>query len=158
MICTFFGHRNAPKEIEQTLYSIIDNLIKKHNVRSYYVGNQGNFDYIVYRVLVKMAERYDIKYRVVLAYMPINNSFEYIEYFDTIIPDGIEKVPKRYAINYRNKWLIKKSDIVITYVNDTIASNAANFKGIAERQGKTIINICDDLTITVTNCKCFDAK
>lgn len=35
---------------------------------------------------------------------------------------------------------------------------AADFKGIAERQGKTIINICDDLTITVANCKCFDAK
>ena len=47
--CTFFGHRDAPKKIESDLYFVLNELVKKHNVDSFYVGNNGNFDHIVRR-------------------------------------------------------------------------------------------------------------
>ncbi len=59
----------------------------------------------------------------------------------TILPEGIETVPRRFAINYRNKWMLGKSDIVITYVTRNIGG-AWEFKQLAEKQDKTVVNLC----------------
>ena len=142
MTCTFFGHRNAPKEIEPTLRSTLIDLIENHDVKLFYVGNHGGFDAMVRRVLKDLAEKYDITYHVVLAYMPgKKDEFSYEDYSDTIFPDGIESVPKRFAITYRNKWMIDHSDYVVTYVTNHIGSGAAQFKELAEKKEKIVINI-----------------
>ena len=145
MTCTFFGHRNAPKEIEPTLRSTLIDLIENHYVNLFYVGNHGNFDGMVRRVLKDLAEKYDISYYVVLAYMPGKHSeLSCEDCYDTILPEGIETVPKRFAINYRNKWMIEQSDCVVTYVTNHIGSGAAQFKEMAEKRGKNVINLSDD--------------
>ena len=38
MTVTFFGHRDAPKEIEPTLRTTLINLIEQENAREFYVG------------------------------------------------------------------------------------------------------------------------
>lgn len=48
MVCTFFGHKDTPKEIEPTLRSTLIDLIENKNVNVFYVGNNGNFDTIYY--------------------------------------------------------------------------------------------------------------
>lgn len=58
----------------------------------------------------------------------------------TIIPDGIETVPKKFAINYRNSWMIEQSDYVVTYVNSSVGG-AAKFKKQAEKKNKIVINL-----------------
>ena len=97
---------------------------------------------MVYRTLKDLAQTYPITYHVVLAYIPsqksVNNMYDDDE---TILPDNIEAVPKRFAIIFRNKWMIRQSDYVITYVTERIASGAAQFKELAERQGRNIINL-----------------
>ncbi len=139
-VCTFFGHRIVPKEIEPTLRSTLIDLIINHNVNLFYVGNHGEFDSMVRRVLRELSTEYPIRYYVVLAYMPEKRSgIDPTDYSDTILPDGIETVPKRFAINYRNKWMIDQSDFVVTYVTHDSASVAAQFKRLAERKGKMII-------------------
>ena len=52
-----------------------------------------------------------------------------------------ETVPKRFAIFYRNKWMIERSDYVVTYVTHQIGSGAAQFKELAEKQGKIVIEL-----------------
>ena len=47
LTCTFFGHKDTPKEIEPTLRSTLVDLIENKNVLKFYVGNHGNFDYMV---------------------------------------------------------------------------------------------------------------
>lgn len=37
--------------------------------------------------------------------------------------------------------MIEQSDFVITHVTNHIASGAAQFKALAEKQGKTVINL-----------------
>ena len=49
--CTFFGHRNTPENAEEPLRKILIQLIEKESVSLFYVGNQGNFDRIVRKVL-----------------------------------------------------------------------------------------------------------
>ncbi len=141
LTCTFFGHKDAPKEIEPMLSSTIVELIENKNVFNFYVGNHGNFDYMVKRCLIELKNFYHINYAVVMAYLPGKKYYSDDESFiDTIIPNGIETVPRKFAINYRNKWMIEQSDYVVTYVNRNIGG-AAWFKELAERKKKTIINI-----------------
>lgn len=140
MVCTFFGHRDTPKEIEPTLRSTLIDLIENRNVDLFYVGNNGNFDSMVYRQLEDLSKDYPIKYYVVLAYMSVNKQINDIFNDHTIIPEGIETIPKRFAISYRNKWMINQSDIVVTYVTRPFGG-AAQFKEQAEKQGKTIYSV-----------------
>ena len=138
MKVTFFGHRDAPKEIEPTIRRTLINLIEQENATDFYVGNNGNFDMMVYRLLQEMSQMYDIKYSVVLAYLPDNR--EYNNLTNTIYPEGIETVPKRFAISWRNKWMLKQADTVITYATHP-SSGAWEFEKLAVKQGKRVINI-----------------
>ena len=67
----FFGHRNTPQDIIPVLHGVLIDLIENQGADTFYVGNQGGFDSIVYSELKKLAEIYPhIDYSVVLAYMP----------------------------------------------------------------------------------------
>ena len=134
---TFFGHRDTPKETEPALRLTLIDLIENKNTTVFYVGNHGNFDAMVRRQLEDLSKIYPIKYYVVLAYMPSKND-ESDEH--SILPEGIETVPRRFAINYRNKWMLNKSDIVVTYVTHNFGG-AWRFKEMAERLEMMIIKL-----------------
>ena len=141
MRCTFFGHRDAPSKMEGTIRETIERLISE-GVTCFYVGNNGNFDSMVHRQLKQLREKYPhIRYYVVLAYMPTEKyEFDTTDYGETIYPEGLESVPPRFAISKRNQWMVEKSEIVVAYVKYS-TGGAAQAKKIAERKGKTIINI-----------------
>lgn len=141
MVCTFFGHKDTPKEIEPTLRSTLIDLIENKNVTVFYVGNNGSFDTMVRRQLEDLSHTYPITYSIVLAYLPTKKS-EYDDYTNTILPEGIEIKPKRFAISYRNKWMVEQADIVVTYVTHSFGG-AAKFKELAEKQGKIIIELSE---------------
>ena len=137
MNCTFFGHANAPSEIKSRLKEVITKLIENRGVDRFYVGNHGNFDRMALAVLKELSEVYpQIDYCVVYAYLPQDCD----DFLHTVYPEGIETVPKRFAINYRNNWMIHQSDIVITFVVKSYGG-AAEFKKIAEKQGREIIEL-----------------
>lgn len=143
MTCTFFGSRDISQEkIEKPLTEVLTNLIENHNVDNFYVGNQGNFDFLVQKQLKKLKLIYPhINYGIALAYMPKSKEeYPTIDYSKTFVPDGIEIGPTKFAIDRRNRWLIKNSDYIITCVRGSIGG-AAKYKEIAERKGKTIICI-----------------
>lgn len=138
MICTFFGHKNAPDDIKPMLYDVLCDLIENHQADLFYVGNQGRFDFLVKSLLISLKEKYPhIRYYVVLAYLPQNND---IDYSDTIYPEMLERIPKKYAISRRNKWLVQISDTVITYVTHSFGG-AAQFRELAEKLNKNVINL-----------------
>lgn len=140
MTCTFFGHRIVCDKIESVLRSALMELIQTRGATLFYVGDSGAFDAMVRRVLKELSARYPITYYTVLAYMPEKKK-DFEDDSDTIFPEGIETVPKRFAVSYRNKWMIRQSDYVVTYVTHNINSGAAQFKRLAEKQGKTVIEI-----------------
>lgn len=90
--------------------TLID-LIENKNVTVFYVGNNGSFDFMVHRQFEELSQTYHITNSVVLAYIPGKKS-EYDDFSNTILPEGIETVPKRFAISYRNKWMIFYHKIV----------------------------------------------
>ena len=144
MTCTFFGHKDTPKETEPTLRSTLTDLIENKKVDTFYVGNNGNFDNMVSTILSEFSLTYPIKYYIALAYLPKKET-ENTEH--TILPEGIETVPPRFAISYRNKWMIEKSDYVVTCVNHS-CGGAAQFKELAKKKGKAVIE-CYKSALTV---------
>ena len=136
--CTFFGHRDTPENAEEPLRKILIQLIEKESVSLFYVGNQGNFDRIVRKVLKFFKQIYPhITYYVVLAYFP-NSTQE--DCTDTIYPDGLEWTPPKFAIDKRNRWMLERSDFVVSYVVHTFGG-AGKFMELAEKKGKTVINL-----------------
>lgn len=137
MNCTFFGHADAPDEIEKKLEEVIKNLIKSGKADTFYVGTHGSFDKMAYKTVLKLSKEYPIKIYAVLSAIPVKKTEAYKE---TIVPEGLENVPPKFGIEYRNKWMIERSDYVVTYVNRSFGG-AAKFKALAERRGKKVINI-----------------
>lgn len=144
-ICTFFGHRDCPNSIKPKLHDVLKDLIEKEKVDLFYVGNHGAFDAMVRTQLRELEQRYpNIRYAVVLAYLPQKSSeFDPQDFSDTIFPEGIETVPKRFAISWRNRWMLKQADYVVTYVTHSWGG-AAQFAEMAKRQHKIVINILPD--------------
>ena len=142
--CTFFGHRDCPSSIKSKLRKVLIDLIESHAVDMFYVGQQGAFDSMVRSVLKELVSLYPhINYAVVLERIPPKrDQFDTRDYSDTMLPEGIETVHPRFAISWRNKWMIKHSDYVVTYITHSWGG-AAQFAEVAERQGKTIFPILE---------------
>ena len=140
--CTFFGHRDIEKDIEPEIITILEKLIIYKGVDNFYVGNQGNFDKMVIKILGELSKKYcNIKYNVVLAYMPgKRGAGEKLEIPNSIYPEGLEKCPPRAAIKKRNLWMLKKSQVVVCAVKSSIG-NSAEMMALAQRQGKYVVNI-----------------
>ena len=136
--CTFFGHRDCPESIKPRLREALVDLITNQGVDMFYVGHQGQFDAMVRSTLRELKREYlQIDYAVVLAYMP-GKKTEYDDYSDTMLPEGIESVHPHYAISWRNNWMLRQSDYVVTYVTRSWGG-AAQFVDKAKRAGKMLI-------------------
>ncbi len=145
MTCCFFGHSNCPDNIRQNLKDEIVKIMGGPENVMFYVGHQGQFDSMVRSILKELIkEGMEVNYAVVLAYMP-GGKYEFDsqdEYADTMFPEGLENVHPKYAISWRNNWMISKSDIVICYVMYH-TGGAYQFVEKARRKGKEIINLAD---------------
>ena len=134
-----FWSQGLTKKIEPILNLTVENLIKNCGVTEFYIGNHGNFDAMARRVLEDFSSLYPITYSIVLAYLPEHKN-EYDTLRNTIYPEGIETVPKRFAISRRNKWMIEQADFVVTYVTCNFGG-AWQFKRLAEKSAKKVIEL-----------------
>ena len=140
MTCTFFGHKDAPDAIYPKLLKVIEELFLERNVDRFLVGTHGIFDSLALKALRELKKKYPLLvYGVVLAYMPDANHYQE---FETVFPEGIEVVPKRFAITYRNEWMVRASDVVVCYI-DHSWGGASQFVEMATKQGKEIINLAE---------------
>ena len=141
--CTFFGHRDCPLAIKPKVREILIDLVENQSVDMFYVGRNGAFDLLVRSVLRELVREYpQINYAVVLERLPEKNNESQENFSDTILPEGIEKVPPRFAISWRNKWMLRQSDCVVTYITHSWGG-AAQYESMAALQKKKIINLAE---------------
>ncbi len=138
--CTFFGHRQCHGLDSGCVCDAVEALIGQ-GVDTFYVGNQGQFDALVYRCLKQLQQSYGhIRFFVVLAYFPTEKEKMY-DFSETIFPEKVGSAPAKFAIDRRNKWMLEKADWVICYVR-VPWGGAYKFAELAEKQGKRVINLC----------------
>ena len=142
--CTFFGHHDCPSSIKSKLREVLIDLIENHAVDMFYVGQQGVFDSMVRSILRELVSTYPhINYAVVLERMPQKkDELDLYDYSDTMLPEGIETIHPRFAISWRNRWMLKQSDYVITYITHSWGG-AAQFANTAQKQKKVVLNLAD---------------
>ena len=138
-ICCLFGHRDCFALEESFLADALESQIAK-GVHTFYVGNHGYFDTQARKILRKLQKQYPhIQYAVVLAYLPEKQK-AYDDYADTIYPEGLESVPRRFAITKRNQWMIRQADVCICYINRTWGGAYTSVKS-GKKKGLEIINL-----------------
>ena len=137
--CTFFGHRDCPSSIKLKLREVLVDLIENYGVDLFYVGRQGAFDGLVHTMLKELALTYPhIRYAVVLERMPsMKDSYDHS---NTLLPEGIEVIHPRYAIDFRNRWLIRNCDYAVCYITRSFG-NAVKYACSAEKHGKELIRL-----------------
>jgi len=143
-VCSFFGHRDAGEHVRPALYAEIERSITGRGMDTFYVGDYGNFDRMASGILHEMKERYPhISVFRVLAYLPTKARDQpSADQMPTLFPDGLELVPRRYAIARRNRWIADASDIIIAYV---VASYGGAYDALkyARQKHKAIVNIAE---------------
>ncbi len=119
-IC-FFGHSSffEREEIRVRLELILKDYVSQSECE-FFFGGYGNFDDMAYSVVAGLRSDFAIKKAFVTPYITESYSKNHLEYrknlFDVIIYPELERVPYRFAISARNKWMVEQSDVVIGYV------------------------------------------
>lgn len=139
--CFFIGSRYAPNSIKQQLTEIIEKHITEYNVTTFTVGHYGAFDNLVKNVLQETKKHHTNIKLYLLAPYALDKKIEAPENFDgTFYPEGLESVPKHYAIVQANRYMIQHSDYLIAYAHSV--GNSQNFvKYAKQREKKGLIKI-----------------
>ncbi len=142
--CTFFGHRIVSEKAKGDIRKAVIRLIEKDRVELFLVGNEGGFNKTVQRLLKELEAIYpNIRYGLVFACRHKKDKSSHCT--NAIFPKGLENVPKKYAVAYRNRWMIERSDCAVVYVNKKFG-RSLRFKEFAQEQGLKVINVAKHKT------------
>ena len=120
MIITFCGHADFQKtnEREKQLLSFLEKTIGDHAVK-FYLGGYGAFDEFAYECCKKYKRTHiNVDLTLVIPYFHFEKSKvnDYFEKYDEIIYPPIEDKPPKFAIVYRNQYMIDEADLVVAHV------------------------------------------
>ena len=137
--CTFFGHRDAPAEIKPALRQAVIDLIESEKVDYFLVGHNGGFDRMVLGVLRELCSVYSFRYAVVVERL---NCPDVEDWRETLLPEGLETVPPKFAIWHRNKWMVEQAAYVVVYVTRPFGG-AARFAQMAKGKKKRVVALAE---------------
>ena len=149
MTACFFGHRNTDSSITTILRFEIEKHIEK-GANVFYVGGDGNFDIIATDILRELQEKHShISVYRILAYLPTEkDEYSFKQHERTIFPESLEFVPRRFAIKFRNRWMVEQSDFVIAYIQLNYGGAYEAMK-YAERKNKKITELSPNILYLV---------
>lgn len=146
MIISFFGHRdfNKDDQYEKVLLKALEDYIENDEA-VFYFGGYGAFDDFAYRCCKKYKKLHP---NAALVYITPYITLEYQKThlkeisrnYDNVLYPDIENKPLKFAITYRNKWMVKQSDLVIVHVSRSIGGAYAAYQ-YALKSGKRVINL-----------------
>ena len=140
--CFLFGHRRVEEELFQRLAACVAEHAERLGVGEFLVGTRGGFDAMAARA-VRDAKKTcpEIRLTLLLAYCPLGAALP--EGFDgALFPEGIERVPPRYAIARANRYALEHSDCAIAYARYP-AGNAWRLLERARRRGLPAVNLAE---------------
>ena len=148
MVVAFCGHAKfcKTKEYEQQIRAFLEEKVGEQPA-DMYLGGYGNFDIFAYECCKKYKETHpNVSLVFVTPYLSVEYQKNHLAYqktrYDSIIYPKIEDKPKRYAITYRNKYMVEKADFVVAYITHDWGGAYATYKH-AKRKGKEIFNLAD---------------
>lgn len=146
MIVTFFGHADF-RESEKHRKKVLNFLEEKigEKTADIYLGGYGNFDNFAYNCCYQYKKSHPntslffITPYITFEYQKSRLNIEKYRYDGIIYPE-IESKPLKFAISYRNKWMVLHADIIVAYVNRH-RGGAYSALTYAKRLKKEIFNL-----------------
>lgn len=146
MIIAFCGHAqfDRTEECEQKILSFLEEKAGDQRVEMY-LGGYGDFDNFAYDCCKKYQRTHsEVSLLLITPYMTPEYQKNHLAYqrlrYDGIIyPEIEDKLPK-YAISYRNKWMVEKADYVIAYIDHDWGGAYQTYQH-AKRKGKLVFNL-----------------
>ena len=135
--CFFIGHREAGENLLPYLTDTVGQLITSCGVTRFYVGGYGNFDRLSGKAVIALKNIFpDIRLFLVIPYHPAERPVATPQGYDgTHYPQGMESVPRKFAIVRANRRIIDECDYLVAFVWHP-ASNAREFLEYARRREK----------------------
>ena len=139
--CFFIGHRDAPGELLPAVREAAERLIREEGVTDFYVGSRGNFDRMAAAAVRGLRENYpEVRLCLVLAYLPATGSALPEGFTDSVFPEGLERVPRRYAILRANRVMADTCEYLIAYAPHA-TGNARKVVEYASWSGREVIEL-----------------
>ena len=146
MIVTFCGHSefDCTEEYEKRILEVLEEYVGDSPAQMY-LGGYGGFDEFAYRCCREYKKTHPkislifITPYLTESYQQNRLSFEKEKYDEIIYPE-IEDVPLRFAITYRNKWMIERADLVVCGITHDWGGAYKSY-AYAKQKNKRIINI-----------------
>ena len=151
----FFGHRyiDNPFKVEELLEEQIRKLINEKEYVDFLVGRNGEFDQCVSSTVLRVRKnvRDDNSALVLMLPYPtaeyLNNEEYFHDYYtDVEISYEASKAHPKSAIQIRNREMVDRADLIICYVKENVGGAYSTIK-YAKRQGKSIINLAENIVI-----------
>ena len=122
MIVTFCGHSDfvQTQEYEGKILDFLEEKIGDASAELY-LGGYGSFDAFARRCGKKFQETHpNTKLIFITPYITIDYQKNHLDYnkdlYDEILYPNLEDKPLKFAISYRNKWMVEQADYVIAYI------------------------------------------
>ena len=143
--CCGFGHRIVLMNVDTALRKALYDLIENQGVTRFLTGGMGEFDELFARAVCSMRIKYpQIQLCLVVPYLTkrLNDQKDLFSslYDEIILPAELEGANKKAAIPLRNRWMVDRSDFVISAVHRDFGG-AYEAVAYAERKGVRIIRI-----------------
>ena len=133
--CFFIGHRNAPEALRPLLDDAVERHITEYGVCEFVAGHYGRFDYMAASAVQRAKERHpEVTLTLLLPYYPFDHDTK--GYDRTYYPEGMETVPKPFAIVRANEHMIKTCDYLICYDAGLAGNTGKLVKRALRRQKK----------------------
>lgn len=147
--CFMIGHRECMGDILPRVEAAAEWVVQEKGVDTFFIGHYGGFDRIAAAAIRQVKQRNpQVKLVMVLPYHPASRPIELPNGFDeSYYPEGMERVPLRYAIVQANRRMVDQADFLIVAVSHP-ASNAKAITDYAARRGKPIVNVLDETAKT----------
>ena len=142
MIITFCGHSDffESDKYKKLLIDILEREIGACYAEMY-LGGYGGFDSFAYACCKEFkSQRPNVSLVFITPYLNVDPIL--VQNYDSVIYPALEDKPKRYAISYRNKFMVEKADLIIAYINHDWGGAYKTYE-YAMRKNKRIINLCD---------------
>lgn len=141
--CFFLGSRHANSSLSPLLDEAIERHIVECGVTEFVVGHYGNFDQLAAGALRRAKARHpEIRLRLLTPYPPFERPVEVPPGFDdTYYPEGLETVPKRYAIVHADRALVRASQYLIASPGLGQSRELTQYALRRERQGKIQVTL-----------------
>ena len=137
--CFFIGHRDSSEALYPLIVREVERHIVDYGVREFIVGQYGRFDGMAARAVRAMKGRFP-GVRLVLLQAYLKNDALPGDYDASVYPEGLEYVPKRFAILRANRAMVDRCDFLIACVSRNFGG-AWQCLEYAKRKGKCIVNL-----------------